>query len=57
MDELEFKRHLRDLAHGHHHPEEHDWAQGETKRSAPAAPHNAPKARRSAKRPPAAKKK
>ncbi|HLK48465.1 MAG TPA: hypothetical protein VKT49_10040 [Bryobacteraceae bacterium] len=26
MDELDFKRHLRDLAHGHHHPEEHDWA-------------------------------
>lgn len=25
MNELEFKRHLRDLAHGHHHPEEHDW--------------------------------
>lgn len=25
MDEVEFKRHLRDLAHGHHHPEEHDW--------------------------------
>ena len=25
MDELDFKRHLRDLAHGHHHPEEHDW--------------------------------
>jgi hypothetical protein len=31
MDELAFKRHLRDLAHGHHHPEEHDWG------SAPAA--------------------
>lgn len=27
MNELEFKRHLKDLAHGHHHPEEHDWAQ------------------------------
>jgi hypothetical protein len=25
MNELEFKRHLKDLAHGHHHPEEHDW--------------------------------
>jgi hypothetical protein len=25
MDELQFKRHLKDLAHGHHHPEEHDW--------------------------------
>jgi hypothetical protein len=27
MNELEFKRHLKDLAHGHHHPEEHDWGQ------------------------------
>jgi hypothetical protein len=25
MNELEFKRHLKDLAHGHHHPEDHDW--------------------------------
>jgi hypothetical protein len=25
MNELEFKRHLKALAHGHHHPEEHDW--------------------------------
>jgi hypothetical protein len=25
MDELTFKRHLRDLVHGRHHPEEHDW--------------------------------
>jgi hypothetical protein len=25
MNESEFKRHLKDLAHGHHHPEEHDW--------------------------------
>ena len=27
MDEKEFKKHLADLAHGHHHPEEHDWTQ------------------------------
>ncbi|HLK64623.1 MAG TPA: hypothetical protein VKU19_14360 [Bryobacteraceae bacterium] len=27
MNDLEFKRHLKDLAHGHHHPEEHDWDQ------------------------------
>jgi hypothetical protein len=20
-------KHLKDLAHGHHHPEEHDWGQ------------------------------
>lgn len=26
MDEKEFKKHLKDLVHGHHHPEEHDWA-------------------------------
>jgi len=27
MDEKDFKKHLRDLVHGHHHPEEHDWSQ------------------------------
>ena len=25
MNDLEFKHHLKDLAQGHHHPEEHDW--------------------------------
>jgi len=25
MNDLDFKRHLKDLVHGHHHPEEHDW--------------------------------
>jgi hypothetical protein len=25
MNEVEFKRHLRDMVHGHHHPDEHDW--------------------------------
>ena len=25
MDEKDFKKHLQDLDHGHHHPEEHDW--------------------------------
>jgi hypothetical protein len=25
MDEKTFKKHLHDLVHGHHHPEEHDW--------------------------------
>jgi hypothetical protein len=25
MDEKDFKKHLKDLAEGHHHPEEHDW--------------------------------
>jgi hypothetical protein len=27
MNDLEFRRHLKDLVHGHHHPEEHDWDQ------------------------------
>lgn len=26
MNELDFRRHLKDLAHGRHHIEEHDWA-------------------------------
>ena len=26
MDDKDFRKHLKDLAHGHHHPEEHDWA-------------------------------
>ena len=30
MDEKHFKKHLADLAHGHHHPEEHDWDEGGT---------------------------
>jgi hypothetical protein len=25
MDKKAFKKHLHDLVHGHHHPEEHDW--------------------------------
>jgi hypothetical protein len=36
MNELEFKHHLKDLAHGHHHPEEHDWG-GKPGASKPAA--------------------
>jgi hypothetical protein len=28
MDEKEFKKHLRDLVHGHHNPAEHDWGGG-----------------------------
>jgi hypothetical protein len=27
MNEDEFKKHLKDLVHGHHHPEEHDWTE------------------------------
>jgi hypothetical protein len=36
MDEKDFKKHLRDLAHGHHHPEEHDWTQSGPPAKAPA---------------------
>jgi hypothetical protein len=31
MDEKQFKKHLADLAHGHHHPEEHDWGDSTVK--------------------------
>jgi len=34
MDNKEFKKHLQDLAHGHHHPEEHDWSPGSNVRKA-----------------------
>jgi hypothetical protein len=30
MDEKDFRKHLADLAHGHHHTEEHDWDNGAT---------------------------
>jgi hypothetical protein len=45
MNELEFKRHLKDLAHGHHHPEEHDWNTGPSasKKAAPAKTKAAPR--------------
>jgi hypothetical protein len=46
MDEKDFKKHLKDLANGHHHPEEHDWAtdagSSNTAGTAPAKKH-APK--------------
>jgi hypothetical protein len=35
MNEDDFKRHLKDLVHGHHHPEEHDW-QDQTAPTPPA---------------------
>jgi len=38
MNDLEFKHHLKDLVHGHHHPEEHDW-----KTAAPAKNYGARK--------------
>jgi hypothetical protein len=48
MDEKQFKKHLKDLAHGHHHPEEHDWAQSGTK-SRKSAPKTAKRSKKSAK--------
>ena len=30
MDEKDFRKHLADLAHGHHHAEEHDWDEKST---------------------------
>jgi hypothetical protein len=42
MDEKDFKKHLQDLAHGHHHPEEHDWST-DGSLSKPAASKRGPK--------------
>jgi hypothetical protein len=38
MDEKDFKKHLKDLAHDRHHPEEHDWGRdtGTAKANEPA---------------------
>ena len=45
MDEKSFKKHLKDLAHGHHHPEEHDWS-GAGAATAPAKPTRGAKAKK-----------
>jgi hypothetical protein len=29
MNDREFRKHLADLTHGKHHPEEHDWTAGD----------------------------
>jgi hypothetical protein len=52
MDEKDFKQHLRDLAHGHHHPEEHDWSgdAGARKSSTPARPNRAKAPAKSARK-------
>jgi hypothetical protein len=42
MDEKDFKKHLKDLAHGHHHPEEHDWGAAAKPAKAPAKKKAAP---------------
>ena len=46
MDEKDFKKHLRDLAHGHHHPEEHDWATAKPVKKAAATPRKAARKKR-----------
>jgi hypothetical protein len=47
MDEKQFKKHLQDLAHGHHHPEEHDWT--EPSKRSKSAPKRVKKAKKRAK--------
>jgi hypothetical protein len=47
MDEKQFKKHLSDLAHGHHHPEEHDWADN-SREAVSVAPAAAARARKPA---------
>jgi hypothetical protein len=37
VNEREFKQHLKDLAHGHHHPEEHDWQNAGAAKKKPAS--------------------
>jgi hypothetical protein len=58
MDEKDFKKHLKELAHGQHHAEEHDWPEGgevrtvdepEKTAAAPAKKNVARKPRRRAK--------
>jgi hypothetical protein len=38
MDDKDFRKHLQDLAHGHHHPEEHDWGSDAPARKSIKAP-------------------
>ena len=59
MDEKKFKKHLADLAHGHHHPEEHDWGEGTveiTNKPARVAPDEPGSIVEPARRKPAGKK-
>lgn len=50
MDEKDFKKHLKDLAHGHHHPEEHDWDSTPAQKKPAARKATAKKAKPRAKR-------
>jgi hypothetical protein len=47
MDNRDFKKHLSNLVHGHHHPEEHDWGSdtAATKPAAGAKPRKRPQHR------------
>ena len=44
MDEKDFRKHLADLAHGHHHAEEHDWDEKSTVKAAGKKTKSAPRA-------------
>jgi hypothetical protein len=46
MNEDDFKKHLKDLVHGHHHPEEHDWQDQTAAAPAKAGPKKATAQRR-----------
>jgi len=48
MDEKDFKKHLADLVHGHHHPDQHDWSPDSELRT--AEKESATSARKPAKR-------
>ena len=51
MNNEEFKRHLKALAAGHHHPEEHDWGEpAAAPKKAAKAQHAKTPARKTAKR-------
>jgi hypothetical protein len=50
MNDTDFKRHLKDLAHGHHHPEEHDWDRTAAKKAAAPKAAAKPRAKKTTKR-------
>jgi hypothetical protein len=52
MEEEKFKKHVKDLVHGHHHPDEHDWSSAAVKAKGNAVEKKvkaAPKSQRRAK--------
>ncbi len=56
MDEKDFKKHLKELAHGQHHPEDHDWPETGAVQMV-AQPAKTEKAKTKTARKPARKKK